>query len=55
MESLNTDTQLLTLAVHAGMLRHACEQALKLLQDPDASATDADRVEALLIQALGEA
>lgn len=53
-ENIDKDTQLLTLAVHAGMLRHACEKALELLQNPDADYFDANKVERLLETALGE-
>jgi hypothetical protein len=42
------EIQIVALAVQAGALRHACIQALELLQDGDAEAKDADRVEKLL-------
>jgi len=54
METTTNDQseELLILAVHAGMLRHACQKALDLLQNPDADGFDASKVERLLIQAL---
>jgi hypothetical protein len=36
--------QLLTLLAEYGALRFGCEKALELLEDPDASAFDADKV-----------
>jgi hypothetical protein len=51
-ENIDNDAQLLILAVHAGMLTHACKQALALLKNPDADIFDANRVEQLLEQAL---
>jgi len=44
--------ELLILAVYAGMLRHACQSALDLLQDPNADHFDAHKIERLLIKAL---
>lgn len=40
--------QVLELAVEIAALRYACTKALELLQDGDAEAKDADRVEKLL-------
>lgn len=39
---------ILELIVEIAALRYACKQALDLLQDGDAEAKDADRVEKLL-------
>jgi hypothetical protein len=36
--------QMLTLLAEYGALRFGCEKALELLEDPDASAFDADKV-----------
>ena len=51
-ENHDNDTQLLIIAAQAGMLTHACKQALALLRDPESDIFDANRVEALLEQAL---
>jgi hypothetical protein len=40
--------EILELAVEIAALRYACTKALALLQDADAEAKDADRVEKLL-------
>lgn len=40
--------EILELAVEIAALRYACSKALALLQDGDAEAKDADRVEKLL-------
>jgi len=54
METTTNDQseELLILAVQAGMLRHACQKALDLLQDPDADGFEANKVERLLETAL---
>jgi hypothetical protein len=51
-ENLGNDVQLLALAVQVGMLKHACQAALELLQDPDADQFNAHKVEKLLNTAL---
>jgi hypothetical protein len=48
-----TDNELF-LAAQIGALRHGCEKALELLENPDAEAIDANRVIALLHIVLGE-
>jgi hypothetical protein len=47
-------SQVEDLAVQVGALRHACESALRLLEDPDADMMDAAKVEKLLRIVLGE-
>jgi hypothetical protein len=42
----------LDLAVQVGALRYACERALALLENPDASEFDANSVEKLLFDVL---
>lgn len=51
-ENLNSDVQLLIMAVQVGMLKYACQAALNLLQNPNADNFDADKVEKLLTTAL---
>jgi len=44
--------QMIELVAQYAEMRLGCERALELLQDPDADAFDADKVEALLIKIL---